>query len=319
VYHGSAAGLSALPDWTAEGDQTEARFGYSLGSAGDVNGDGYGDVIIGAKWHDKGSTNEGRAYVYLGSAGGLQLSPAWTAEGDQVGAEFGEAVTGAGDVNGDGFGDVLVGAHAFDGTLTAEGRAYAYYGSASGLSSAASWVADGGQAGATFGTAVGDAGDVNGDGYGDVLVGATAYDGDQTDEGAAFLFLGSEAGLAAIAAWTAEGDQAGSAFGWTVGSAGDIDGDGLGDALVSARYYDDVSADEGALFLYRGAGTGLEAGPFWSITGRQAGAELGISATTSGDLNGNGAPGVIVGAWLYDRGETDEGIARIYFEPGRRP
>ena len=78
--------LSSTPTWIAESDQTEANYGFSVASAGDVNGDGYGDVIIGAPFFDNGETDEGRAYVYYGSSTGLTLTPDWTAEGDQPGA-----------------------------------------------------------------------------------------------------------------------------------------------------------------------------------------------------------------------------------------
>ena len=91
-------------------------FGVSVATAGDVNGDGYSDVIVGAHDYDSDQTDEGRAYVYLGSASGLASSPAWTAEGDQAGADFGISVATAGDVNGDGYSDVIVGA---PGTTTA--------------------------------------------------------------------------------------------------------------------------------------------------------------------------------------------------------
>src|SRR5262249_1666350 len=113
VYHGSASGLAASPAWTAESDQAAAAFGYSVSTAGDVNGDGYSDVIVGAFLFDNGQVDEGRAYVYHGSASGLASSPAWTAEGDQSSALFGWPVSTAGDVNGDGYSDVIVGAVLF--------------------------------------------------------------------------------------------------------------------------------------------------------------------------------------------------------------
>ncbi|MDP2308507.1 MAG: MopE-related protein [Pseudomonadota bacterium] len=111
-----------------------------MASAGDVNGDGYGDVVVGAYAYDNGSTDEGRAYVYLGSSSGLATSEAWTAESDQSGAYFGRSATSAGDVNGDGYGDVVVGAYLYDNGSTDEGRAYVYLGSSSGLATSAAWT-----------------------------------------------------------------------------------------------------------------------------------------------------------------------------------
>src|SRR5438876_1173559 len=111
----------------AEGDQVGADFGRSVSTAGDVNGEGYSDVIVGAYRYDNGQIDEGRAYLYLGSASGLATSAAWMAEGDQVGADFGSSVSTAGDVNDDGYSDVIVGAYDYDnGSQTNVGRAYLY-------------------------------------------------------------------------------------------------------------------------------------------------------------------------------------------------
>jgi len=136
VYHGSASGLSAVSNWTAESNQAGAFFGNSVSTAGDVNGDGYSDVIVGAYWYDSGETNEGMAFVYHGSASGLSATSNWTAESDQVEAYFGISVSTAGDVNGDGYSDVIVGAYRYDNGQSDEGRAFVYYGNGgSGLRS----------------------------------------------------------------------------------------------------------------------------------------------------------------------------------------
>jgi len=84
--------------------------GKSVASAGDVNGDGYGDVIVGVHEYDNGQSNEGKAFLYLGSSSRLSITPNWSAESNQSGAFFGYSVSTAGDANGDGFSDVLVGA-----------------------------------------------------------------------------------------------------------------------------------------------------------------------------------------------------------------
>ncbi|MGB3018737.1 MAG: FG-GAP-like repeat-containing protein, partial [Ignavibacteria bacterium] len=129
VFHGSAIGLSSTPNWTAESNQTDCQFGTSASNAGDVNGDGYSDVIVGAPHFENGTWREGRAFVYHGSPAGLSTSPNWTGESDWYFAIYGFTVASAGDVNGDGYSDVIVGAHYYNGNT---GKVYVYYGNESG-------------------------------------------------------------------------------------------------------------------------------------------------------------------------------------------
>jgi hypothetical protein len=304
--------LATSPTWTVESDQAYASFGRSVAMAGDVNGDGYGDVIVGAYAHDNGETDEGRAYLYLGSASGLSLAPDWTAESDQIGAAFGCSVASAGDVDGDGYGDVIVGAYAYDDGETDEGRAYLYLGSASGLSLAPDWTAEGDQADAYFGCSVASAGDVNGDGYGDVIVGAYLYDNSETDEGRAYLYLGSATGLSTAPDWTAESNQANASFGRSVALAGDVNGDGYGDVIVGAQDYSNIEAYEGRAYLYIGSASGLSTAPDWTAESDQTGAYFGCSVASAGDVNGDGYGDVIVGAHHYSNTETHEGRACLY-------
>jgi hypothetical protein len=184
--------LLTSPGWTAEGNQAGAWFGWSVGTAGDVNGDGYADVIVGARGYDSWESGEGRAFVYHGSATGLSAAAGWTAEGDQGDAQFGWSVGTAGDVNGDGYAEVIVGAWLYDNGEINEGRAFVYHGSSTGLTAgSADWTAEGDQADAWFGNSVGMAGDVNGDGNADVIVGAYLYDNGESMEGRAFVYHGS--------------------------------------------------------------------------------------------------------------------------------
>ncbi len=312
VYHGSSTGLAATPAWTVESNQANAYFAHSVSTAGDVNGDGYADVVVGAYAHDNGQTDEGRAYAYHGSAGGLAATAGWTSESGQAGAEFGFSASTAGDINGDGYADVIVGADRFDNGHTDEGAAFVYHGSAAGLSTAAAWTAESDQADARFGGAVATAGDVNGDGYADVVVGAPLFDNGETDEGQVYVYRGSAAGLSAAPAWTAEGDQARAGFGVSVSTAGDVDGDGYADVVVGAPDFDNGQADEGRAYVYRGSAGGLGATPAWTAEGDQVGAGFGVSVSTAGDVNGDRYSDVIVGADRFDDGQTDEGRAYVY-------
>jgi hypothetical protein len=167
--------------------------GYEVASAGDVNGDGFSDVLVSVRLYDDPETDEGQARLYLGSANGLGPDAAWSAEGDQVGARFGVTLASAGDFNGDGYSDVIVGSDLFDVTLMDQGRAVIYLGSAAGLSPSPSWLVDGDQANDQFASTVAPAGDVDGNGFDDVILGARLYENGQVLEGRAYLFTGSAA------------------------------------------------------------------------------------------------------------------------------
>ncbi|HZN03230.1 MAG TPA: integrin alpha, partial [Candidatus Polarisedimenticolia bacterium] len=276
AYFGSAAGPSASPDWSAEGDQAHALFGSAVAAAGDVNGDGYGDLVVGAPRFDDGDEDVGGAFVYLGSPSGPGDSPVWMVEGTRPFAGFGTSVATAGDVNGDGRDDLLVGAprHAEGGVE--QGAAFLYLGSAAGPADQPAWVATGGQPGGRFGERVAAAGDVNGDRRSDIAVGAPRQDDGDMEEGRVFVYLGSTTGLSAGPDWSAEIDQPGALFGSSL-AAGDVNGDGYGDLVVGAPFFEDHEDDEGHAFGYFGSAGGLGAGPEWVGECNQPSAGFGTS------------------------------------------
>ncbi len=303
LFYGSALGLSTAPDWIYEGEVKNGYLGYAVGAAGDVNGDGYDDVIAGARWYSNGETNEGAALVFYGSASGPGTEPDWSLEGNQAGAGLGHSVSTAGDVNGDGYDEVVVGAPFYDSGLTNEGAAWLFYGSAGGLSATLGWSAVGGQEEARLGAAVSTAGDLNGDGLSEVIIGAPYYDGGVTDEGAAFVFFGSAGGLGAAPRWTSTGNQQYAQFGAAVGAAGDVNGDGYGDVIVGAPLYNDDQPDEGAAFVYCGLAAGLWPHAQWQAYGDKAETDFGRAAGTAGDVNHDGYSDLVVGAPLYKHSE----------------
>ncbi|NOT32182.1 MAG: hypothetical protein HOP15_17180 [Planctomycetes bacterium] len=320
LFLGSGSGLALAPSWTIESDQAEAQLGFSVSAAGDVNGDGYGDVLVSAPYFAAGEAREGRAFLHLGSPAGLSASAAWTAEGDQVEAWFGYSLSRAGDVNGDGFDDVIVGARRFDNGELDEGAAFAYLGSAAGLATSAAWMAETNQPGSEFGHGVANAGDVNGDGYADVLVGAPLFDDGELNEGAAFVYLGSAAGLVTTPVWTAGTNQAEAQGGSSVACAGDVNGDGFAEVLLGARFHeDDAFTSEGRALLYLGSSSGPGASAAWSADADQAGALFGYALAGAGDTNGDGYGDVLVGAPLFDAGQTNEGRAQLYLGAARGP
>lgn len=330
VYPITVDPLVKTPDWTRNGSQAGAQFSYAVSTAGDVNGDGYSDVIIGAPFYDNGQTDEGAAFVYYGSPNGLSATPAWMAEGNQPGAYFGRAVATAGDVNGDGYSDVIIGADGFDAGSNDVGQAQVYYGRADGLSTSPAWTVTGTQSGAAFATAVNTAGDVNNDGCSDVVVGAYLHVsvGQQGSSNGGLVAVydsqcATGGGLSTSPSWTRTGEEQEAWFGFAVAPAGDVNGDGLSDLIIGAPRHgmDNQStggegwvseADRGKVYLFYSNGSGLNNAPDWTAQGDQAGAQLGYAVSTAGDVDGDGKAGILAGAPFYDNGQTDEGRVYLY-------
>jgi FG-GAP repeat protein len=319
VFYGSPAGLSTTPDWTAIGKWNGALLGHSVAPAGDVNGDGYDDIVVGVP-SPKGNGGHGWAYAYYGSANGLSAEPDWMVEGPQAAAWFGRTVGGPGDVNGDGYEDVVVGAPHWDNGQNDEGRAYLYLGSPTGLETTEAWVTESDQQGALYGRWVGSTGDVNGDGYDDVAVGAHFYDADQADEGRVFVYYGSPTGLSTTVDWIADGNQRRGWFGRAVSTAGDVNGDGYDDLLVGAPKYDGDFLNSGASFIFFGSATGLSPTPNWVTYVDQAEAWYGRRLNCALDVNGDGYSDVVIGAPNYDDGGLeDTGRTYVFYGSATGP
>ncbi len=160
-------------------------YGWSVSSAGDVNGDGYDDIIIGAPQNGFAGTYAGRAYIYYGGINVNSIADV-ILTGESANNFFGYSVSGAGDVNGDGYSDVIVGAYGYSSN---NGRSYIYYGGAV-MNNSADVIMTGENTGDDFGYSVSGSGDVNGDGYKDVLIGAF---GNNSLTGSSYIYFGGSA------------------------------------------------------------------------------------------------------------------------------
>jgi FG-GAP repeat. len=222
---------ASRPGLGLAGSYTTGFFGCAVGTAGDVNGDGHPDLIVGESRSDGAATDAGAIYVYYGGPG-ADVAPDLVQIGTIPYEYFGWSVGTAGDVNGDGYDDFLVGApnaHATGG-MVAAGVAYLYFGGPVLTLLELAGAANGDQ----FGYSVGTAGDVNGDGYDDVIVGAPRNDVPGTDGGQAYVFFGGATPDATVDL-TLSGAAAGDQYGYSVGTAGDVNGDGYDDVVVGAR------------------------------------------------------------------------------------
>jgi hypothetical protein len=346
-------GLSAASGVVLRGDDNFDKAGFSVSYAGDVNGDGIDDVMIGNNAGDDAHANAGEAYVVFGqsfASGSIDLgalgSAGFKIMGDSADDWAGYKVSSAGDFNGDGYDDIIVGAPQGDDGGNNAGEAYLIYGRASGfgtidltnLTPAAGFVIQGDTAFDQLGRSS-SAGDVNGDGYDDIIVGAPFGDNGGTDSGEAYVIFGkaSQPGtlvsgrqvldLTAFSSndgFIIQGDNVLDRAAMTVSAAGDVNGDGYDDVIIGAPNGGDGGTNAGEAYVVFGKSTqlapfgdidltNLSAAQGFIIQGDVAGDQAGLSVAAAGDFNGDGYDDIIVGAPTGDNGGADAGEAYVVF------
>ena len=282
--------------------------GLSVASAGDYNGDGYDDVIIGAPGNDAGGTSRGRAYLCFGGPN-PNLAPDLVLSGEFAADQFGWSVTGGRDLNGDGFDDVVVGAPSNDGAGSNSGRAYVFLGSAT-PDATADALLTGLAPNDAFGTSVAMGGDLNRDGYFDVFIGAPFNDAAAVDAGAAYVFYGGPLTLSGIDLGLT-GAVTLDHFGTSVAWVGDMNGDGDTDLIVGAPDNDAAAPGAGAALVFNG-GPDMDTVADLPLLGTQASDGFGIAVSSAGDVNHDGFADVLVGARLAGSISNNDGLAYVY-------
>jgi FG-GAP repeat/FG-GAP-like repeat len=263
LYRGGMVWPQSTPSQTLRNPSghTSALYASAL-AAGDLNGDGHSDLVVGAYGQKGAELAEGKVFIYAGNASpnGLQIVPSWilTNPGHQNNAEFGRSLA-VGDFNGDGYPDVAVGAPSVDQV----GRVFVHNGGPRGPVSPASVQLDAPVivTRARFGSAM-VTGDFNGDGYSDLVVAASEeMIGGQQAVGRVYVYVGGPTGITDRTnprqAIDNPANQMGSFFGWALAAA-DFNADDIDDLVVSATYHD-IAA--GRVYVYAGAPAGVPATP----------------------------------------------------------
>ena len=300
VFLGGTSGPRLAPGWPVAGEIADSKTGFTVAAAGDVNGDGYDDILVGAWTNPKepsvpGAPPVGRVFLFAGGPDGPSTNALWSPSGEKVQSAFGYSVHGAGDVNGDGYADVVVGSYGYESSFKGCGRVYVFYGSPSGPGDSPDWTLTGSQGGQMTGNSVFTAGDVNGDGYDDLIVAANGTSDQVSYEGVVLAFYGGPQGLASRISWWFESHERSMFVGHSVATAGDVNHDGYSDVVFSAADGQQLLKGEGVAFVAHGSRRGLSSKPDWTFRGGQMLSKYGATVRCAGDVNGDGFDDVVIG------------------------
>ena len=284
LYYGGES-FDKKVDLILTGESGCNYFGSSLSHAGDINNDGYDDIIIGSPFDDTYAINAGSAYIYYGKNDFID-NPDLILLGEQERQRFGNSVSCAGDFNNDGYDDIIIGS---------SNKSYAnlYLGGYQ-LNLSDSYIFRGEKSYDSFGHCVSDAGDVNNDGFDDIIIGAHTNYATGTQAGRAYIYLGgSVIDVDADIIFPGEGDF--NYFGSQVTTAGDFNNDGFDDVVISAPGFDVDSLCRGRVYVYLG-GQPMDSEVDLIIDSNSPYQNFGRSISNLGDFNNDGYDDIVVGA-----------------------
>jgi len=303
VYLASATGYASMPSQVVRGPLRDDDFGFSVASGGDINADGFDDVVVGSFQ---------RADVFYGSGSGLVPVATTLAPTDDAADQYARTVAIVGDVNGDGFDDVAVGVWRHDTTtLDRPGAVRLHLGAARGVEIAPSKVFVGDGPDGEFGKRISH-GDFDGDGIDDLVIAAPSFRVVGPVEtryfGRAYVYRGAAGGPGATPSWIGTGSGDVTAFGDSIAAA-DVDGDGRDDLVVGDSGFSlEPGRSDGAIYVYSGSSAGLAAGHRSVLYGAAADTRLGVTSASLGDLDGDGDDELAVGAVQ----PSDNGAVYVY-------
>lgn len=292
LVHPGGPGFHTREPIVIDGTRPSAMFGFRIAGAGDLNGDGVGDLVVGAPGDRAPSTGSGRALIWFGgpSLGG---PPDLEFELGLPEGQTGVDVCVIGDLNGDGFDDLAIATNwARDGERR-RGRVDVLYGGPS-LDNRPDLTLIGPDPDGWFGSSLCALGDIDGDGFDDFAVGAQRARGFEPGSGAVYLYRGGSP--PAMRPWrTLRGEHSGDQFGQRIAAAGDLDGDGVTDLAVGALYSDAAGSSSGATYLHL-CGPRMDETADARIPGLAPHDWAGHTLTTLGDAWGSGFAGLLIGA-----------------------